>query len=313
MSCALASSTQSTYKCHRDCYLAFCRAINVPAVPASQDTIQQYAALLARSLKFSSVKQYLNIIRLLHLSANLPNPLQEFNIHYTLRGIQRTLGCAPSQKLPITPDLLMVILKDLNLSNPTDAAVWSAALMLFYSLLRRGNVLVSSWSTFDSNKHLCQRDVRISPVGLLMRIRWTKTIQFRERELNLCLPRMRNHVLCPVESYFHYHSLATGVARDTPVYVLPSASGPKPLSPVAFTNRIRLALQRGGFDSSKYAGHSFRRGGASWALKSGLSVETIRQLGDWRSLAYMNYIHLDDNSLGRAVGQMQSVIRAHIH
>ena len=53
---------------------AFCRAIGCTLVPATTDILCKYAAMLARSLNYNSVMQYLNIIRILHLEWDLPNP-----------------------------------------------------------------------------------------------------------------------------------------------------------------------------------------------------------------------------------------------
>ena len=39
-----------------------------------------------------------------------------------------------------------------------------------------------------------------------------------------------------------------------------------------------------------YTGHSFRRGGASWAFQSGISGELIQVCGDWASDAYKKYL-----------------------
>ena len=63
-----ADSTKRTYASQRDSYLAFCNVMGYCAIPASPATLCRYAAMLARTLKISSVKHYLNVIRLLHLS-----------------------------------------------------------------------------------------------------------------------------------------------------------------------------------------------------------------------------------------------------
>lgn len=45
-------------------------------VPATSATIIcRYAAHVAKTLKFNSIKQYLNIVRLFREEWNLPNPL----------------------------------------------------------------------------------------------------------------------------------------------------------------------------------------------------------------------------------------------
>jgi len=71
-----AASTQQRYRTHQDTYTAFCNNMGYTAVPASSDTLFRYALMLANSLQHSSVKQYLNIVRILHLEWGLPNPLE---------------------------------------------------------------------------------------------------------------------------------------------------------------------------------------------------------------------------------------------
>lgn len=299
-----APSTQKAYRTHRRSYLAFCAAIGVDPVPASSNTLCRYAAMLARTLKFTSIKQYMNIIRLLHREWELPNPLTDnFQLDCVLRGIKRGLGDTPSRKLPITPALLLQFLGKLDLRSPTDSAVWAAALLLFFGLLRRNNALCSP-STFDPEGSLRRQDISVHEWGMLVRIRRTKTIQNKERCLMIPLPRMPSHRLCPVQAIFHAFSLTPGAPSDGPAFVLPCAAGFRPLSPAAFVSRIRSLVSLCGEDSTRYAGHSFRRGGASWAYSSGVPVDTIRILGDWRSQAYTAYISPNLSCVRDSIKQM---------
>ena len=78
--------------------------------PATSDIICQYAALLARTLKVSSIRNYLHIIGLLHKELDLKNPLADNWVLDTLiKGMKRAKGDAVKQKLPITVDLLFSI------------------------------------------------------------------------------------------------------------------------------------------------------------------------------------------------------------
>ena len=45
-----------------------------------------------------------------------------------------------------------------------------------------------------------------------------------------------------------------------------------------------------GYDSSSYAGHLFRRGGASFAFQVGVPLELIKIMGDWKSNAVSLYL-----------------------
>ena len=89
-------------------------------MPASEQTIAQYAAYLARCLKPSSVKQYLNIIRILHLECGHPHPFKDSWYVKTLMGIEKAKGCVVHRKTPVTPDILLLIKRGLNLSCVED-------------------------------------------------------------------------------------------------------------------------------------------------------------------------------------------------
>jgi hypothetical protein len=301
-----AVSTQRTYRTHRDSYLAFCAYMGYSPVPTTSDILCRYVALLARTLKFSSVKQYLNIVRLLHLEWGLQNPmLGNFALQCVLKGLRRTAGDTPVQKLPITPELLLKILSCLDLSSSLDAGVWGAGLLMFFGLLRRGNVLSDSAAGFDCSKHLRRRDIRFHHGGLTVEIRYSKTIQCRERLICVPLTRMRESVLCPVQAIFKALSMTPTASPDGPAFMILSPKGPRPLTSKMFVGRIRQCLVSRGLEAHRYAGHSYRRGGASFGYKIGLSVETVRQLGDWRSNAYMNYIELSLDTRSQAISLMQ--------
>ena len=87
---------------------------------------------------------YLNIIHILHLEWDLPDPLLDnFRLRCVMQGIRRDVGDFVCRKLPMTPCLLRQVLSQLDLSRPLDLLVWAACLVLFYTTLRRSNLLPS--------------------------------------------------------------------------------------------------------------------------------------------------------------------------
>ena len=72
---AFAPTTFRTYSAHQSAYLQFCRDMGIRPVPISQLDLGRYIAFLSRRLTFSSVRQYLNAVRLMHLEAGHSNPL----------------------------------------------------------------------------------------------------------------------------------------------------------------------------------------------------------------------------------------------
>ena len=77
-----------------------------------------------------------------------------------------------------------------------------------------------------------------------------------------------------------------------PAFVRKSASGFTPVLYGWYSERFLAAIEKCGEDRKAYGTHSLRRGGATWALRCGLSSDGIKKLGDWRSSAYQLYLEV---------------------
>ena len=196
-------------------------------------------------------------------------------------GIKCIKGNAVKHKEPVTPDLLLSIRRQLDLSNVSHAAFWAAVLVLFFELLRRSNVLVPSISAFKPACHLSRADFTVFKWGLAVTIRWSKTIQCQERVLYVPLLSLPDHPLCPVKALLTFMKLTRSASASGPAFVLPRGSGFVALTPDIFVAHLRSCLRSIGLSPDHYAAHSFRRGGATWALQCGLATDVVRVLGDW--------------------------------
>ena len=304
---AYADSTNKAYKTQRTSYLAFCRVFKYHPTPATSDMLCQYVALLAITHKFKSVKCYMNAVRLIPLEAGLQNPLiGDYHLTCTLQGIRRKLGDRVSRKQPITPCLLLTILSRLDITIQRNAGIWAAALVMFFAMLRRSNVMPPSKEGFSGDKHLRRSDILANRGGVELRVRWSKTNQFRSKVTTYPLPRVKGHPLCPSQAVFHALGCMRGAPRDGPAFVFQEQGELCPLTPDIFIAAIRAALEASVSDVSLYAGHSFRRSGACWAYERGVPIDTIRQIGDWKSDAYTAYIFQDGPALSRAIAPMAS-------
>ena len=96
-----AEGTKASYRSHRTSYLWFCEHIGYPPLPAQSSHFCQYAVFLARSLKATSIPNYLNIIGILHKEFNLPNPLLENSPLQSL--LTDCLGLSGSKVCPPCP------------------------------------------------------------------------------------------------------------------------------------------------------------------------------------------------------------------
>lgn len=262
-------------------------------MPITQQNLGRYVAFLSRRLSFSSVRQYLNVVWLLHLEAGLNNPLDaNCYVSSILKGVKRVKGDSSAQKLPITLDILCKIFLTLDLLSSFDRAFWAACLVGFFSFFRKSNLLVQSHILFDPKRHLCASDVQFTPDGVILTVRWSKVIQFREKTLHIPLPKLVNSPFCPSTALLRLALENPPCPSPVPLirYSLSRASE-VPLTHREFTDKLRICLTSCELQANLYSGHSSRRGGASFALECGLPVDLIKLQGDWNSNAYERYLH----------------------
>ena len=222
---------------------------------------------LSRTLSPSSIANYLNIVRLFHLEYGYPNPLDnalvKFQYSLLIRGIKRSSNQAATRpKLPITPTVLNDIRRQLTLSNSFDATFWAACLVAFYSFFRKANLLPPSRDKFDEHSHLRISDLHLFSWGVVMVVRWNKTIQFKQRTLLIPLPRENESTLCPLTALANAYDLTRDAGPYDPAFMYRHGTNLVILTYNKFLQKLQLTLSAAGLNTEHYAGHSFRRGGA---------------------------------------------------
>ncbi|KAJ8307300.1 hypothetical protein KUTeg_015384 [Tegillarca granosa] len=148
----------------------------------------------------------------------MPYPLQDdYQLHHELMGVKRELGTAQKPVDIITPDLLIAIRRTLNLRSIADSSFWCACLVSFFGLLRPGNIVVNR--IFNKDRDLRRLDAFACNWGFIIRLRWTKTIQFREKVFEVLLPRIQHELLCPAKAIELMLSLTVGFDPLGPLFL----------------------------------------------------------------------------------------------
>ena len=200
------------------------------------------------------------------------------------RGIERLHPHVPQRAPPILPEHLVAVANILDWSNLSQVTTYTIALFLFLTLSRLGNTLPSSHSQFSRKLHLCFSDLSISSFGLLVNFRHTKTIQLGKRQLLLPVLRVKGSRLClpsSLEHMFHLlHANNIFPGPKSPAFLHHHNRKLVSITKQSFITHIRSLLHSAGVPfSSKFRGHSFRRGGASHAFRAGLPCELIKVYG----------------------------------
>ena len=151
-----------------------------------------------------------------------------------------------------------------------------------------------SVNLFDSSKQVSRASILVdsSKTFLLVKVTWSKTIQYRQRVLYIPICSVPGSPICPVNTYVKMCQLIPA-PLNYPAFVYTSHGVLKPLVYSMFVKKLRFWLLCVNVQSPHlYSSHSLRRGGATWAFQSGVSPELIKLQGDWQSDCYTRYVNV---------------------
>ena len=94
--------------------------------------------------------------------------LNSFPVALTKKGLNRVMGTKSRQKHSVTVNLLRRMETVLDLSNPTQAALYCLLLVALFSFLRKSNLTVPSARASDPSKHLTGNGIKFSRSGAVL-------------------------------------------------------------------------------------------------------------------------------------------------
>lgn len=257
------------------------------------ETISGYVQFLSRTVQPNTIRNYLSGVRTLHAFMGYQYQFSEdFHLQLLLRGIDRLHPHVTRRARPVTPDILLEFHRLMDEHDSLHCSVWACCLVLFFSISRLGSVLPRSGSIKNFHTFLTRDRIRFCREGLLITHVQTKTIQFGKRRLHIPLLRLHS-ALCPVRAYQNL-LYKVGTSSFVPAFVYVHKGRVTWLTRKVFIRTFRSVLRghvRGHID--EFTGHSFRRGGATWAFRTGVPGELIQVAGDWASDAYKKYLEFD--------------------
>jgi len=233
---------------------------------------------------------YLSAVRSLHLVQGFADPLDDcLLLRQVLRGIKRTHGGTSSLCLPVTDDIMMVILCALDLSLPDHCMFWAACIhvcmLAHFCFLRSAEFIVPNLASFSPSISLGLPDVVVdsnfSPSCLRLCLKATKTDPFRKGcFLHIGRGEYPLYAILSVLAYLNRRGDAPG-----PSFLFHDRW---PLTRTSLTSWLRDTLALAGI-SGKFSSHSFHIEAAMVAARNGTPDHQIQALGRWTSLAYLSY------------------------
>ena len=295
----IAANTRQTYDTAQRSYLEWARCALIPnPIPATSLFLCEWIAWLGdKPTRPGTIRGYLSGLRSLHTdTGQQQSGFSEPHVDRVLRGVRRYLAEASRRRrLPITLPILVRILgalKFLSISQrdrTTLAAAWSLA---YVGGLRCGEI---TYDCFNPAVDFARLDFKDYGDYATVRLPASKTDPYRKGVI-ITIPSVPPgspvDPLCLLRDHLHqcpFDQIALFVRAPTRANVHHEhhkASFPRSF----FVDCLRRCLTLAGLNALDYAGHSFRRGLATWAKLAGnMDDGDIKLLGRWSSEAVKLY------------------------
>ena len=278
-------------------YIAFCLHYKLEYISPKTATICMYAEFLTRSFSSpTAIRNYISATRLLHKYLGIHNcpALHSFELDLIIRAINITLRHTPNRRLPIDARMLrqLSILCD-NL-GPLGATLKVSFLFGYYAFLRQSNLAPRTARLFDLTRHTCRGDVLINPPGLILILKWSKTIQHGKAPHLIPLPAIPGNPLCPYQAYMDMLATCPTRSPNDPLLQIQGRHNNRTILTTAHLSQaFQVMVQALGYPPDSYSLHSLRAGGASAAFRAGVNYIHIKRHGTWTSDCFWQYIATD--------------------
>ena len=233
--------------------------------------------------------------------------LDDPRVKYFLRSLKvnRPL-CVPRRNIMDIPTLrkLILLCDDIPM-GPVFKALFLTA---FFGFLRLSNLTPHSAATFDPSRHITPGDVFFTKKFVKILIKWSKTIQTRDKCHILSLPRLKSSILCPHRALKQLIQMYAP-SENEPLFQVMTPGGWRLL----IDSRVRKTLaklnSKLGYPPGYFTFHTFRRSGATLAYNSDIPVQKIKHHGSWTSECVWRYIQ-QDQTMGEHVASTFAMVLA---
>ena len=276
---SIAESTRKSRAGQWGIYLNICNKFGWSPLPCSIEQACLYVTHLSFKLKFSTIKTYYQAVIFYHVCAGLcPVRLSNPVLAATMKGIERANGSSENAKDPILPNHLLCILRASNLHCELEFVVWVATLLMFRTLLRVSNVVVSDHTLRAS-------DVTFTKEGCFVRVQSSKTTTTRDKATVLPVVYSANSRICAARWLL---MLFKRFKPSPDAYLFSSPTVPK-LTYSMFSKKFKEMTTKAELQGD-FASHSLRRGGATFMSMLERPVDQIKSRGLWKSDCVYRYI-----------------------
>ena len=183
----------------------------------------------------------------------------------------------------------------------------AAILLAFFSFLRISNLVPHTIGGYDPLKHLSRADLIFAPPGINVIVKWSKTLQNKDKIKVIKVPSLGKSPLCPVSAVKCVLAITPG-SSNSPLFLVKCHHRWVPLSDTRLRKFLSKVLKSLHLQSHGYTFHSLHRSGATLAFNLNVPMQDIQTHGTWTSEAVWEYITQDHNAADTVARSFHSLL-----
>ena len=239
-------------------------------------------------MQHATIRLYIAAVQAEQMSRGLEDPLKDTQqLSWLLRGVQRQ--SKTRTRLPINPklqqQLIESILNNRHLSKYDRYLYATTISIAYFKCLRAGEVSYPSTHSFHPKQHLTIKDIIIHQNTVELRLKSSKTDQFRRGATIIIGPSKQN--ICPVQITKQFLYLRKHAHKSDAIFRLKDGSL---LTRPRLQAMIRNTLHSLKVPAELFGTHSLCIGSATAAAEAGIPMKIIKAMGRWSSDCYCRYI-----------------------
>ena len=290
---AFRPKTRQAYTKMFKVFLAFCIYMGVASVEIDVNVILSFCeCLVANNCTASMVSNYLSAIKANFVLYNMSFSLLD---HPRMRYFQKSIRI--HRPLTLTPHNIIDLSMLEKISRACDdisfSQVFRAIFLIgFFGFFRLSNLAPHSILTFDPSRHLTGHDLFFTKKLVKVLIKWSTTLQDRDRVQVVSLPKIANRIICPYRALKALTKLYPMTDSES-VFQIKMPSGWQPLTDTRVRKVLKSINMTLGLNPHFFTYHSFQRSGATFAHNAHVPIQQIKRHGTWSSECVWRYIQSD--------------------
>ena len=251
----------------------------------------RYVVELSGTVRYSTIQNYVSAVISLNsfYGHSVKSIRSEFDFIATMAGIRRVLGDPTPVRPSFTLANILQMYSFVDLSSSTERCMWACLALSFRSLLRKSNLVPDTVKT-PGGHYIRRGSLSFASWGLEVSVSSSKTVQYGQRVFKVPITLSPGSPLCAASLVLAHCQEFPSADPMSPVFLVRKKDVIVPLTYAALLSFLKKLLGSAGLVKERAGMHSMRRAGALYMYNLGLTIEDIRQAGDWASMAALLYL-----------------------